>query len=404
LPTYTYRARDDRGQLVRGTMDALSGDEVTAKLRVMGYMATHIALASRGIKVGDFAERIRPIKQQDLIVFYFQLSNLIGAGIPILTALKTIETQVEHRKLKKVIGDTRRSIEAGSLFSASLDRYAGIFGKLFISMVKAGEESGRLDKVLRSYAAYAEGQQELREKVKGALFYPAILFIASIIVILFIVTFLIPQFVDLFSKAGLRLPFITQMLYTAGLMLKNYWYFFMLFLAALIFSAKQYARTKTGRLYCDRLLLKIPVVGVLMRKVYVSRFSRTLATLQISGVSILQSLDITKEVIGNKVMSEVVFKARQAVEQGQKISDPLKVSKEFPLDAVEMIAVGEETGNLEEMLNKIADFYDMSIGFAVKKLTVIIEPVFLVIMGSIIAFIMASMLIPVFDMVKLLRH
>ena len=404
MPTYTYRARDERGQLVKGIMDALSGDEVTAKLRAMGYMATNISLTGRGIKVSELTQSLRPIKQQDLIVFYFQFANLIGAGIPILTALKTIETPVEHRKLNKVIGDVRRSIEAGSLFSASLNRYTVIFGKLFISMVKAGEESGKLDKVLRSYAAYAESQQELREKIKGALFYPAILFIASILVILFIVTFIIPQFVGLFSKAGLRLPFITQMLYNLGLMLKRYWYFFLMFLAALIFGAKQYAMTNIGGIYADRILLKIPVVGALLRKVYVSRFSRALATLQSSGVAILQSLDITKEVIGNEVISGVVGRARQAVEQGQKISESLKISKEFPLDAVEMMAVGEEIGNLEEMMRKVADFYDMSIGFAVKRLTVIIEPVFLAVMGSIIALIMASMLIPVFDMVKLLRH
>ncbi len=404
MPTYTYRARDDGGRLVKGAMEALSNDEVTAKLRAMGYMATNVALASRAIKIGEFSESLRPIKHQDLIVFYFQLANLIGAGIPILTALKAIEAQVEHRKLKNVIGDVRRNIEAGGLFSVSLNRYPRIFGKLFISMVKAGEESGKLDKVLHSYALYAESQQDLREKIKGALFYPAILFIASIAVILFIVTFLIPQFVSLFSKAGLKLPFITQMLYNIGLIIKKYWYLLVLIFGVMIFVIRNYIHTKVGRFHYDQFLLKIPVIGMLMRKVYVARFSRTLATLQASGVAILQSLDITKEVIGNKVMFEAIFKARQAVEQGQRISEPLKISKEFPLDAVEMIAIGEETGNLEGMLNKIADFYDMSVGFAIKKLTVIIEPVFLAIMGSIIAFIMASMLIPVFDMVKLLRH
>ena len=404
MPTYTYRARDEYGKLVAGTMNAVSADELTVKLRKMGYMATSVHAVRAGIKIHEITQSLNAIRQQDLTVFYFQLANLIEAGIPILPSLTLIEAQVENKKLSTIISDTRRSIEAGDSFSVSLERHERVFGKLMVSMVKAGEQSGKLDKVLRRYAAYAEAQEELREKIKGALFYPAFLFIASVLVIVFIVTFLIPQFVDLFTKAGIRLPMTTRLLYALGLMIKGYWFALIISVMAVFFAVKKYLAAAMGKLQYDRLVLKLPLMGLLMRKVYVSRFSRTLATLLSSGVPILQSLAIAKEVIGNEVIAKVIANAYQSVEQGQKISEPLKISKEFPLDAVQMIAVGEETGDLDGMLNKVADFYDLSIGYAIKKLTVMIEPLFLIIMGGIVAFIMASMVLPVFDMVKILRH
>lgn len=404
MVTFAYRARDEHGRLVSGTMDAASADELTAKLHKMGYIATALNPVGPGIKLEDISARYRPVKAQDVLVFYFQLANLIESAVPILTALKTIEAQTENRKLKQIIGEVQRNIEAGALFSASLSLHPRIFTRLFMSMVKAGEESGKLPQVLRRYALYAEAQAELREKVKGALFYPAILFIASIAVVLFIVTFIIPQFVELFTKAGIKLPFVTHMLFVIGLFIKKYWLLLALCFAALLFWLRRYRSSKNGRILLDRLVLRAPIAGILARKIFISRFTRTLATLISSGVAILQSLDITGEVIGNAIISEAISKVRRSVEQGQKISEPLKVSGEFPPDTVEMIAVGEETGNLDEMLNKIADFYDLAAGYAIKKLTAIIEPLFLAIMGSIIAFIMASMLIPIFDMVKILRH
>lgn len=404
MATFTYRARDERGKLVSGTMDAASSDELTAKLHKMGFMATAVNAVKPGIRISEAITGYRPIKMHDVLVFYFQLANLIESAIPILTALKAIEAQAENQRLRKIVGEVQRSVESGGLLSAGLSRHPRVFTKLFVSMIKAGEESGKLSQVLRRYAVYAESQAELRERVMGALFYPAILFIASIAVVLFIVTFIIPQFAELFTKAGIKLPFVTHALFVIGLFIKRYWLLLVLGLAALLFWARIYRLSANGRARIDRLILKAPVIGVLARKIFISRFTRTLATLISSGVAILQSLDITRDVIGNSVISEAIFKVRQSVEQGQKMSEPLKVSGEFPADTVEMIAVGEETGNLDGMLNKIADFYDMAVGYTIKRLTTLIEPFFLAVMGSIVAFIMASMLIPIFDMVKILRH
>lgn len=404
MATYLYRARDEKGKLIRGTMDAASQDELTAKLHKMGCLATAVNEFKPGIRIKGLTERWRPIRQQDLVVFYFQLANLIEAGLSLLTALKAIEAQIENRKLRDVLGDVQRNIQAGSSFSRSLDYHPRIFTKLFVSMVKSGEESGRLDKVLRRYATFSEAQMELREKIRGALFYPAILFIASILVILFIVTYIIPQFVDLFMKAGIKLPLATRILHTVGLSIKSYWYIIIAGLAVLFWALGKYRLTEKGRFQFDRLLLKLPFLGVLARKIYISRFSRTLATLLSAGVPILVSLDITKEVVGNAVIADEIAKVRQSVERGEKIADSMKISGEFPSDAVQMIAVGEEGGGLDEMFNKIADLYDMTIGYTIKKLTAVIEPLFLTVMAAIIALIMASILIPIFDMVKTLRR
>ncbi|OGX44602.1 MAG: hypothetical protein A3H41_01145 [Omnitrophica WOR_2 bacterium RIFCSPLOWO2_02_FULL_45_28] len=404
MSSYIYRARDERGKLIKGAMEAASPDELTAKLHKMGYLATNLSELKPGIRIKDNLKRWRPVRQQDLLVFNFQLANLIEAGVPILSALKSIQAQIENKKLKDIIGDIGRNVEAGSSLSGSLNYYPHIFSRLFAGMVKSGEESGRLDKVLRRYAIFSESQMELREKIKGALFYPALLFIASILVILFIITYIIPQFVDLFTKAGIRLPLATRILYTAGLGIKSYWYAIIAGLAVLLWMLKRYWQTQKGKYQSDRLLLKIPLFGILARRISISRFTRTFSTLLSAGVPVLSSLEITKEVIGNAVIADEITRVGQSVERGEKLSDSLRVSGEFPSDTVQMIAVGEEGGNLDEMLNKIADFYDMAVGYAVKRLTVIIEPLFLAIMAAIIALIMASILIPIFDMVKILRH
>src|SRR3989338_5348837 len=259
MSAYIYRARDERGKLIKGTMEAASQDELAAKLHKMGCLATSISELKPGIRIKDKLKRWRPVKQQDLLVFNFQLANLIEAGVPILSALKSIEAQIENKKLKDIIGDIERNIEAGSSLSGSLNYYPGIFSKLLSGMVKSGEESGRLDRVLRRYAIFSESQMELAEKIKGALFYPAILFIASILVILFIITYIIPQFVDLFTKACIRLPLATQILYTVGLIIKNYWYAIIAALAVFLWWVKRYWQTQKGKSQSDRLLLKIGI-------------------------------------------------------------------------------------------------------------------------------------------------
>jgi len=403
MPIYTYKARDATGKAVRDTMEAATKEELINKLNKMGYMTTQVDEVKPGIKVGSLLDKFKPVGTGDMIMLYIQLSNMITAGISILASLYALNEQIENKKLKECVGSVLRSVEGGTSFSEALMRHPRIFPKLFVNMAKAGEASGKLDTILAQYADYFEKQEELKEKVKGALFYPMILLIAGIGVTLFVVTFVIPQFVQIFMKSNIALPMPTLILFKVGTAIKHFWYLIILFFIALVFALRFYTNTAKGRLNLDRFKLKMPILGPLFRKSALSGFARTLGTLTASGVPILESLDITREVTGNEVLGRIIGNVRSAVEKGDKISEPLKISGEFPPDAVQMIMVGEETGNLDGMLNKVADFYDMSLGHTIKKLTTLIEPLFLVIMGSLVGFIMASMLLPMFDMVKTIQ-
>ena len=404
MPSYIYKARDASGKAVRGVMGAAAKEELIDKLHKMGYMATYVNEVSSGINIESLFDRLRMISTEDMIVFNVQLSNMINAGINILTSLAVLKNQIENKKLRDVVDAISRSVEGGDIFSQALSRHPRVFPSIFVSMVKAGEASGQLDTILTRYAVFAEQQQDLRQKIQSALFYPLILIIAGIIVTLFIVTFIIPQFTEIFVKAGVQLPVPTLILYKIGIGIKQFWPIIILVVILVYLSARAYVNTEAGKLRFDRFKLKLPIIGSLHRKAAISRFTRTLGTLVASGVPILESLNIVKEAIGNEVLARVIENMRNSVEKGERLAEPLKISEEFPLDTVQMIAVGEETGNLDTMLNKISDFYDMYLGYTIKKLTAIIEPLFLLIIGSLVAFIMASMLLPIFDMMKILRH
>ena len=404
MPTYAYKARDATGKPVKGTMEAASKTELVDKLHKMGYMTTQVTEVRPGIKIETVFDKLKRINTEAMVMFNVQLSNMINAGISILTSLDTITNQIENKKLKDTVGSVTRSVEGGDSFSEALSRHPRIFSNLFMNMVKAGEASGKLDIVLARFAEFFERQAELRQKIKGALFYPVILLIAGIAVTLFIVTFIIPQFAQIFVKSGLTLPLPTLILYKAGIAIKQFWYLFILFVIAVGLGISWYAKTMNGRLKIDRIKLKLPVIGSLHRKAIISMFTRTLSTLVGSGVPILESLAITKEVAGNEIIARVIGNVHMAVEKGEKIAEPLRISGEFPPDVVQMVSVGEESGKLEELLNKTADIYDRAVGYTINKLTAIIEPLFLLVLGGLVGLIMASLLLPIFDMVQMLRR
>jgi type IV pilus assembly protein PilC len=401
---FTYKARDTNGRAVGGDMEAASKTDLIDKLHKMGYMPTKVSEAKSGVNLAGMLERFKRVGSDDMLMFYIQFSNMISSGITILMSLSTMARQIHNKALARELGEVSRQIEGGSTLSGALSGHQAVFSKLFVSMVKAGEASGNLDAVLMRYAVFFEHQEDIKAKVKGALFYPLILLSFGTAVMLFIITFVIPQFALIYTKAGVRLPIPTLIVYKAGLALKNYWYVIIAVIIAAVILIKLFARSDKGSLLIDGVKLRLPIVGDLYRKVAISRFTRTLGTLLGSGVPILQSMDITKEVAGNRILEKIISDARQYVEKGERLAEPLKVSGEFPPDVVQMISVGEESGNLDGMLNKIADFYDMTVDYAIKKLTTVIEPVFLLILGCMVGVIMASMPMPIFDMVKTLRH
>ncbi|MFH1778440.1 MAG: type II secretion system F family protein [Candidatus Omnitrophota bacterium] len=404
MATYRYKARDQRGNLVGGVMEAPSQVELADRLRKMGYIITGIAPAGRGINLDKLFLRFQYVKPEDMILFNIQLSNMVDAGLALLTALRTISAQTDNKALKKVIEDISLKVETGTSLSEAMQSHPQYFSKLMISMIRAGEASGNLGLVLKRLGDFGESELDLRQKVSSALLYPAVLSVAATAVILFIVTFIIPKFAEIFSKVGVPLPLFTRILNEVGLTIKNYWYLLILGMIMLLAGAKLYINTEDGRLRFDSLKLNIPITGPLIRKVAISRFARTLAMLAASGVHILESLEILEGTIGNEVLARVITTVREGVRGGTKISEPLKISGEFPPDTIQMIAAGEETGNLDGMLNKTADLYDAAVGYSIKRLTTLLEPLFLVIMGCVVAVIMASILMPMFDLVKVMRR
>ncbi|KPK40934.1 MAG: hypothetical protein AMJ78_06645 [Omnitrophica WOR_2 bacterium SM23_29] len=404
MAIYRYKARDQRGKSVGGIMDAPSQVELADRLRKMGYVITGISPAGRAINLDKLFLRFQHIKPEDMILFNVQLSNMVDAGLALLTALRTISVQTENKALKKVIEDISVRVESGSSLSEAMQNYPRCFSKLMVSMIRAGEASGNLGLVLKRLADFGESELDLRQKVSSALLYPAVLSVAATAVIIFIVTFIIPKFAEIFSKVGVPLPLFTRILNVAGLTIKNYWYLLILGIVILLFGVRIYITTQNGRLRFDSFKLSIPITGPLIRKAAISRFARTLAMLSASGVHILESLEILEGTIGNEVLARVITTVREGVRGGTKISEPLKISGEFPPDTVQMIAAGEETGNLDGMLNKTADLYDAAVSYSIKRLTTLLEPLFLVIMGCVVAVIMASILAPMFDLVKVMRR
>ncbi len=401
---FNYRARDNTGKLVRGALEAISQEDVAEKLQRMGYAPVTITKVFAGLKLEQLGWNFRRIKTQDVVMFNVQLANMLNASLSIIRSLDTLQKQSENKRLREVIGCVSRGVEAGESFSQALAKHPRVFPNLLVSMVKAAEAGGDLGGILNRYAEFAEAQADLQRKIKEALYYPIILIVAATGVIVFLATVLIPKFVEIFNRAGISLPLPTIILYGLGTAIRQFWYLIILSGVLIVSGLRRYVRTKTGKFRFDKVSLKLPILGPVVRKICISRFARTLGTLVGSGVPILESLDIVSDVVNNQVLGRVIRQMRQSVEKGESLAESLKVSEEFPPDTVQMISVGEESGNLERMLNKISDFYDRATGYSIRKMIASLEPILLVVMGAVVAFTMASMLLPMFDMVKGLRR
>ncbi|MCA9394839.1 MAG: type II secretion system F family protein [Candidatus Omnitrophica bacterium] len=412
MPKYLYKAREENGRLIHGEMAAASADELARKLRNAGCMPTHITPVAdnesaddgrRGGSLFDL-DRYRPVSAVQMIMFTVRLSNMIDAGIPLLRCLDISVRQTANPRLAKALEGVRRAVSGGSSFSDALACLPGIFSALFISIIKSGEVSGNLKLVLHRYAVYLENQEDIRQKIKNATFYPMILLCAAAIIFSVMIIFIIPKFIAIFTESGVPLPLPTQLLYQLGTAINKYWYLFGIILIGVIMFLKGYVRTGVGRAHVSRIQLRLPVVGDLANKIMLARFCRSLATLLQSGVSMLESLTITHDATGNTVMAAMIRDARRSIEKGEMLATAFARHKGIPEDVRHMIAVGEETGKLGAMLDKIADFYDAGIDHAIKRLLLLIEPVLIVIMGGVTGLIMASMILPLFDMVKTIQR
>lgn len=402
MPTFRYQARDEGGRSVRGILDAESKVVLADRLRKMGYLVTRMEEAKTGGPLLNIPLRRGP-SQEEILFSALQLSNLIEAGIPLTTSLKTIADQSTAPGLKRTLTEVLRAIESGTPFSEALSHHPQVFPPLMGRLVAVGEVSGKLDVVLNRFANFLEKDLNLRRSVQSALTYPALVVVASLLLVLFVVSFVVPQFSALFEKAGMTLPGPTRILAGFGMGLRQRGWLWAGAAACFLTGARMILAKSTVRQWTDEWLLRAPLFGTVIRQILLARFARTLATLVGSGIAILGALETARQVVGNFALSREVDRVRAAVERGERMSNTLATGKIFYPDAVQMIRVGEESGRLDGMLDKVADFYELRVGYALKQMVTLLEPFLLVVTGGVVAFIMASLLLPMFDMVKLLQ-
>lgn len=396
MPTFAYSARAVNGEILNGEIELPSRDEV------IGYLTRQ---RLRPISVNTKAKNIEfqigtGIKTREVVIFTRQFATMINSGLPLVQSLTILSEQTENKYFKKIIAQVLQDIQAGQTLADSLRKHPKVFTELYVNMVAAGEAGGILDVILNRLAVFLEKNDALVRKIKGAMVYPCVMLVVVIACTTILLWKVVPVFAGMFTGAGLQLPAPTRVVLALSNFLQHFMWLVVVVVVAVVFAVRQYYKTESGKLQIDRLLLRFPVIGNLLRKSAVSRFTRTLGTLVSSGVSILDGLQITARTAGNRVVHDAVMRSRASIAGGATISEPLKESGVFPPMVVQMINVGEQTGGLDEMLSKIADFYDDEVDAAVTALTSILEPIMIVVMGVVIGGIVVSMYLPMFDMIN----
>jgi len=395
---FEYEVRSQNGQKIEGTLEAENESMLAKNLRKKGYYILDISRKRQGINLSDINIFQRNVKLNDLAVFARQFSAMINSGISIIDALDILRDQIDHPRLKEVVIAVTEDIETGSDLSESLSKHPDVFPELFVQMVRAGETGGIIGDVLDRIAEHYEKQDELQGKIKSALYYPVTIMVIAFLVVIFLLTNVVPTFVSMFQDLGAQLPLPTRILLGLSSFMQSYWWLLGLILIALFFFFRNYRNTPEGRLRTDRMLLKIPQIGTMLQKIYLSRFSSTLAVLLSSGVDLLQSLSIVEGVVGNQVYAQALIDARIKVREGSTLSEPLQKREEFPKLLVHMIKVGEESGAMSKMLNKVSMFYDREVDRSVEGVVSIIEPVIIVFLAVVVGFVVISIVMPMFDM------
>ncbi len=405
MPAFNYKARDGSGKLISGTLDAPNRKIVAGKLRTMGYFVVSINEEKTQVSAldGDIFEKFARVSSRDLVIFNNQLATMIGSGLTLVTSLNILSQQVENKKLQEVIIKIRDDVEGGSSFSSALEKHPKIFSTLFVNMVNAGETGGALEEILLRLAIFAEQTEEIIMNVKTALTYPFLIILVTTSVVIFLVMGVFPKFEILFKSMNVPLPLPTQVLLVISHWLRTKWHIILIVIIASLVFLYRYYKTTVGRYNCDLFLLKIPVFGGILKKASISRFARTLGTLINSGVPILQSLRIVETTVGNSAIAKIVSNVAENVNRGESMSNPLRDNKIFPPMVGHMVSVGEESGTLDSILTKIADFYDSEVNSMVKRLSSIIEPVLLIFIGGIVGGIALSLFLPMFNLVKVIK-
>jgi type IV pilus assembly protein PilC len=397
MPVYIWKGKNKSGATQKGELEAASVEIAMAQLVRMKIANPKVKPKPKDL-FANVAFMQPKVTQKDIILFCRQFSTMIDAGLPIIQCLDILASQADNPSFKKVLKEIKENVEAGQTLAEALKKYPDHFDSLFVNMIAAGEAGGILDTILQRLSAYMEKAAKLKAQVKGAMTYPAITMAVAVIVVAVIMIFVIPVFEKMFADFGGALPAPTQMVVAMSNYARAYWYVAAGGLVIFFIAFKKFYKTEKGRGIVDAASLKMPIIGSLLRRVAVAKFTRTMGTMLSSGVAILESLEIVAKTAGNKTVEEAIYYTRGGIAEGRTMSDPLMESGVFPPMVCQMISVGESTGALDSMLGKIADFYDEEVDQAVENLTAAIEPVMMVFMGVVIGGLVVSMYLPIFKM------
>jgi general secretion pathway protein F len=413
MPVYQYRGYKADGGAATGIVDAESPKVARLKLRKDGVFPTEMleqegatrGMTSRSEPVSGASLRHRSqiLTVTDVALMTRQLATLLVAGLPLVDALGVLMDQTEKKTIKGLIADVREAIRGGASYSAVLERYPRDFSPIYVHMVRAGEASGALDQILFRLAEFLEKQLALKHKVTNAILYPAIMLVVGTLVLFFLVTFVVPKITAVFAHSKQALPWPTVVLMEVSHFCSDYWMVLLSMILVGLWSVRRVKKTETGQLMTDRLLLKLPLIGQVARMVSISRLTTTLATMLSSGVQLLEALDVSRRVMNNRVLEHAVEEARQNIREGETIAEPLKRSGHFPPLVTHMIAVGEKSGEMEEMLRRIGQIYDGEVDRVITRFTSLLEPVMIVVMGVIVLFIVVAILLPIFEMGQMVK-
>lgn len=406
MPQFAYKAKKEDGSVVTGTLQAESERSALDSLGRMGVFPLEIESSSGGGSAAPAPQvrRVsRRIKAADVALFTRQLSDLLKAGVALNRALRTLSQQTQNLELSETVLEIEKEVASGKALHEAIGKFPKTFSTLYVSMVKAGETGGFLEEVLHRLALFIEKDQELKSRIASAMAYPALLIVIGTGAVAFLMVFFIPRFSEIFRKMGSNLPVTTQIVMAVSYFCRDYWMFLLVGLLAIVASWSQIVQTVAGRRFRDRLKIRAPLFGEIARKNAVSRFTRTLGTLLKSGVPILGALSIAKEAMGNVILMDDIDEASAGVKQGRSLAEILRQARHFPPMVVDMIAVGEEGGNLDDVLINVADSYDIQVDRQMRVFVSLFEPVLLLVMATLVGFIVISMLLPVFTLSSMIK-
>ncbi len=402
MPMFKYRAVNSLGEPVQGTYTA--GDR-TMLLQTMKEKELHVTRIEEIVerKDSDVLASLQKVSTKDLAVFCRQFSTMLTAGVTIFKALDILQQQTENRKLRSVITNLFENVQKGSSFSSALKNHRDVFPELLINMVEAGELSGTLDSIMARMAVNFEKDNKIKSKVKAAMVYPIVLSVVAVLVVIFLLTFIMPMFFSMFEQSGVELPAPTKLLIGLSGIIRAYWYIILAIVVAAVYFGLKFKNSNKGAMAWDRFKLRIPVLKGVLVKIITARFTRTLSTLLASGIPLLQAMEVVAKIINNRVVAQGVMDAREEMRRGMDLSGPIKRIGIFPPMVDSMIKIGEESGTLDSLLEKAADFYDDEVDAGLQKLVSLVEPLLIVIMGGIIGFIVISMALPMFSMMETIQ-